>query len=610
MAKAEQNDQTDPMHYIQLWQNVLKETTPLLKEYMTNFQPPELLSNAVDFEDFATMLSEFWAELLQNPDRLYEMQQQYWQDWSKIWQESAERFFNMTGDAKEQHINAAQDLLDEHKNDRRFKDPAWQESILFDFIKKSYFLTADWLLHLTDEADHLDDKLKRRLQFYMRQYADAIAPSNFPLTNPEVLKKTLETGGENLIHGYQNLLKDIKRGHGKLKISTTDEDAFKIGENIATTDGEVVFENELIQLIQYKPTTAKQFETPLLIAPPFINKFYILDLKEENSFVKWALDQGHSVFLISWVNPDKTLSHFSFGDYMERGMLTALDEVERITGQKQTNVIGYCIGGTLLSITLSWLQAKYKDTSRIKSATFFTTLIDFRDSGDLNVFIDPETLDEGVDTMNERGFLKAEALHQTFALLRANDMIWSFIINNYMLGKEPFPFDLLYWNDDPTNIPAELYHEYLKNMYVQNDLCQKNKLTIKGQKLDITSFDTPCHFISAKDDHIAPWIATYNGAKKLKKAKFTLSGSGHIAGIINPPIKKKYGYWSSDKRPESAEEWMIGAEHNEGSWWPHWHAWISEFTGKQTAPYKPKKGIEKAPGSYVKLRYEDIDKSE
>ncbi len=608
MTKPEQEQPIDPMHYIHLWQNVLKETTPLLQDYMTHFQPPELLSNAVDFEDFATMLSEFWGELLQNPDRFYEMQQQYWQDFGKIWQESAERFFNIANEAKDKNLSTAQDLINEHRNDRRFKDPAWEESILFDFIKKSYFLTADWLLHLTDEADHLDDKLKKRLQFYMRQYADAIAPSNFPLTNPEVLKKTLETGGENLIHGYQNLLKDIKRGHGKLKISTTDADAFEIGRNIATTPGEVVFENELFQLIHYHPTTEKQFETPLLIAPPFINKFYILDLKEENSFVKWALDNGHSVFLISWVNPDKDLSGYSFGDYMERGLLVALDEVEKRSGQKQTNVIGYCIGGTLLSITLSWLQAKYNDTSRIKSATFFTTLIDFRDSGDLNVFIDPESLEEGVDTLNERGYLKAEALHQTFALLRANDMIWSFIINNYMLGKEPFPFDLLYWNDDPTNLPAELYHEYLKKMYVQNELCQKNKLHIKGQKLDITSFKTPCHFISAKDDHIAPWVATYNGAKKLQNATFTLSGSGHIAGIINPPTKTKYGYWRADKLADTAEDWMLNATHKEGSWWPQWQEWIAQYTGAQNALYKPNGSIEKAPGRYVKIRYEDVEK--
>ena len=602
-----QKDFTDPSQFIQMWQNVMQETLPIYQEYVSQFQPPELLSNAVDFEDFSKMFSEFWINLLQDPDRFYEVQQQYWQDWTKIWQESAENFFNLKNEAKEQQASFTKDLLEEHRHDRRFKDPAWQESVLFDFIKKSYFLTADWLIHITDEADHLDEKLKKRLQFYMRQYADAIAPSNFPMTNPEVIKKTAETGGENLIHGFQNLVKDIKRGQGKLKISTNDENAFELGRDIATIDGEVVYENELFQLIQYAPTTEKQFETPLLIVPPFINKYYILDLKAENSFVKWALDQGHSVFLISWVNPDKSLSGYKFDDYMERGTLDALEQVEKITGQKQTNLIGYCIGGTLLTITLSWLQAKYGNTDRIKSATFFTTLIDFRDSGDLNVFIDEDSLDDTVDELNDKGFLSAEALHQTFALLRANDMIWSFVVNNYMLGKEPFPFDLLYWNDDPTNIPANLHYQYLKNMYVQNQLCEKHALTVKGQKLDITSHKTPCHFISAKDDHIAPWLATYNGAKKLQNATFTLSGSGHIAGIINPPHKNKYGYWANDKIEDTAEDWMLKSTHNDGSWWPHWQEWVKQYGGKKVSARTPKKGIEKAPGRYVKIRYNDIE---
>lgn len=592
--------------FLSLWQNVMKETLPIYQEFLSQFHPPELLSNAVDVEDFSKMFSEFWASLLQNPDRLYEMQQQYWQDWTKLWQENAEKFFSMQSDTKDKQSSFGKDILEEHKHDRRFKDPAWQESIIFDFIKKSYFLTADWLVDLTDEADHLDDKLKKRLQFYMRQYADAIAPNNFPFSNPEVIKKTIETGGENLIHGFQNLVTDIQRGQGKLKISTTDENAFEIGKDIATTAGQVIYRNELFELIHYVPTTDKQFETPLLITPPFINKYYILDLKAENSFVKWALDQGHSVFLISWVNPDKSLSSYKFDDYMERGLLIALDEVEKATGSKQTNLIGYCIGGTLLTITLSWLQAKYGSTDRIKSATFFTTLIDFRDSGDLNVFIDEDGLDKTVDDLNDTGYLKAEALHQTFALLRANDMIWSFVINNYMLGKEPFPFDLLYWNDDPTNIPAGLHQQYLKNMYVKNQLCKKNGLTVKGQKLDIRTFDTPCHFISAKDDHIAPWMATYNGAKTVKNAAFTLSGSGHIAGIINPPHKEKYGYWANSSLDGDAEEWMLNAEHHKGSWWPHWQKWIKTYGGKKVASRFPKNALEDAPGSYVKIRYEEI----
>tara|TARA_R110002124_G_scaffold64985_2_gene177775 strand:+ start:594400 stop:596253 length:1854 start_codon:yes stop_codon:yes gene_type:complete len=596
----------DTMQFVQMWQNIMQETAPLYQDFIEQFQPPELLASTIDLEEYTKMFSELWSTMLEDPDHLLALQQKYWADWSQLWQESAQNFFNQdTAATKDNQANLSEDILDQHKNDRRFKDPAWQESVLFEFIKKSYFLTSDWLINLTDEAENLDSKHKKKLQFYMRQYADAIAPNNFPFTNPEVLRETAETGGENLIQGFQNLIKDLKRGHGKLRISTTAEDDFTLGVDIATTPGKIVFENELFQLIHYLPTTDKQYETPLLIAPPFINKFYILDLHEENSFVRWALSQGHSIFLISWINPDKSLAEYKFDDYMERGMLTALDQVEALTGQKQTNVIGYCIGGTLLTITLSWLKAKYGDTSRIKSATFFTTLIDFRESGDLNIFIDEDSLDDAVDDISEAGFLSADSLRQTFALLRSNDMIWSFVINNYLLGKEPFPFDLLYWNDDPTNIPAALHKQYLKNMYVKNLLIKKDKLTVKGQKLDVRSFDTPCHFISAKDDHIAPWIATYNGAKQLQNAEFTLSGSGHIGGIINPPSKNKYGYWSNAGLKGSAEDWIANAQHHEGSWWTHWQEWVDGFGGKKVAPYTPKESIEDAPGRYVMLRSED-----
>jgi polyhydroxyalkanoate synthase len=385
----------------------------------------------------------------------------------------------------------------------------------------------------------------------------------------------------------------------------TDAKAFELGVNIATTPGKVVFQNDLMQLIQYEPATKKQWKRPLLIIPPWINKYYILDLREKNSFIRWAVNEGMTVFVVSWVNPDERLAHKDFEDYLVEGPLAALDAMEKVTGEPDANVIGYCLGGTLLAATLGWLAAKKQ--KRIASATFMTALIDFSAPGELEVFIDEEQVGALEKKMKERGYLEGSEMANTFNLLRANDLIWSFVINNYLLGRDPFPFDLLHWNCDSTRMPAKMHSYYLRNMYMNNRLREPGGLTLAGVPIDLSKVTTPTYFVSAIEDHIAPWKATYAGPRLVKgKSRFVLSGSGHIAGMINPPAANKYGYWTSDKLPKSADEWLEGAAAHEGSWWTDWRAWITAHTGREVPARVPGKGrlpvIEAAPGSYARQR--------
>src|ERR1700761_651155 len=397
--------------------------------------------------------------------------------------------------------------------DRRFKDAAWQESTLFDYIKQSYLLSARWLQSTVREVDGLDDKTARKIDFYTRQFVDAMAPSNFVLTNPEVLRATIESGGENLVNGLKHVLEDLDRGKGKWMIRMTDLDAFKVGGNIAVTPGKVVYQNDLMQLIQYVPTTAKVHQRPLLIIPPWINKYYILDLRPDNSFVKWAVSQGHTVFVISWVNPDEQLAQKTFEDYMKDGYLAALDAIEAATGEREVNAIGYCLGGTLLACTLAYMAAK--GDNRIKTATFFVTMMDFQEAGELGVFIDEEQLQALEDKMNKRGYLEGSEMATTFNMLRANDLIWSFVVNNYLLGNDPFPFDLLYWNADSTRMPARMHSFYLRKMYQENLLRLPGGIELDGIPIDLTKIKTPAYFLSTREDHIAPWKSTYRGTQLL-----------------------------------------------------------------------------------------------
>jgi polyhydroxyalkanoate synthase len=454
-------------------------------------------------------------------------------------------------------------------------------------------------------VEGLDDKTRRKVDFYTRQYIDALAPSNFALTNPEVFRETIASGGQNLVRGLHNLLDDIERGNGRLKISMTDPKAFELGVNIATTPGKVVLRNELMELIQYQPTTEKVGRRPLLIIPPWINKFYILDLREKNSFIKWCVDQGMTTFVVSWVNPDAKLADVGFDHYLTDGTLAALDAIEEATGEKEVNAVGYCLGGTLLAATLGYMAAR-KD-KRIASATFMTSLVDFRATGELEVFIDDTQVASLERKMEERGYLEGSEMANTFNMLRANDLIWSFVINNYLLGRDPFPFDLLHWNSDSTRMPARMHSFYLRNMYMKNALAKPGGITLCDTPIDLTKVTIPTYFVSAIEDHIAPWKATYYGPKAMSSAtRFVLSGSGHIAGMVNPPVANKYCYWTNEDLPGTPDEWLEAAQQHEGSWWTDWRAWIDAHLGKAVPARLPGKGRLKAlgdaPGTYVKMR--------
>jgi len=538
---------------------------------------------------------ELAAQMMSNPARLAESHMNLWWEYMSLWQGS---MMKMLGAPAEPVAVPAQ-------SDKRFKHTDWHEHFLFDYIKQSYLIAARWMHDSVASVEGLDEHTKKKVDFFTRQYIDALAPSNFALTNPEVFRETVATGGQNLVKGLHNLLDDIERGGGQLRISMTDAKAFELGVNIATTPGKVVFQNELMQLIQYEPSTKKQWKRPLLIIPPWINKYYILDLREKNSFMRWAVAEGMTVFVISWVNPDEKLAHKNFEDYLTEGTLEALSAIEKATGEPDANVIGYCLGGTLLAATLGYLAAK-KD-KRIASATYMTALVDFTAAGELEVFIDEQQVASLEKKMNERGYLEGSEMATTFNMLRANDLIWSFVINNYLLGRDPFPFDLLHWNCDSTRMPAAMHSYYLRNMYMKNLLREPGGLTLAGVPIDISKVATPSYFVSAMEDHIAPWKTTYEGTQLMKgKARFVLSGSGHIAGMVNPPSANKYGYWTNDKLPDTPDAWFAGATQNEGSWWTNWREWIAPYLGREVPARVPGKGklkvLEAAPGTYARIR--------
>jgi polyhydroxyalkanoate synthase len=540
--------------------------------------------------------SELGSRLLSNPSLLAEHSARAWEEQLRLWNTSLARFLG----------DAADPVRAPARGDNRFRADAWENNFVFDYIKQSYLIAAEHIQRSVDAVQDLAPEDARKVRFFTRQYVDALAPTNFLLTNPEVLKTTLDTRGRNLLDGLKNLLEDLDRGDGKLAIRMTDESAFELGRNVATTQGKVVFENDLMQLLQFEPATAKVDRAPLLIVPPWINKYYILDLREKNSFIKWAVDQGLTVFVISWVNPDERHRHKTFADYLVEGPLAAMDAVQRATGERQLNLIGYCLGGTLSACLLSWLRAR-GEAERVKSVTFFTTMIDFREPGELGVFVDEAIVDNLEKRMQARGYLEGSEMSGTFNLLRDNDLVWSFVVNNYLLGKEPFPFDLLYWNSDSTRMPARMHTYYLRNMYIRNLLAKPGALELAGEHIDLSAVDTPAYFISTMEDHIAPWKSTYAGALLLGgPVRFVLGGSGHIAGIVNPPAAAKYNYWTHDALPESADQWLADAERHDGSWWNDWAAWVHRFSGGQVNARRPGEGalpaIEDAPGRYAKLR--------
>ncbi|WP_096703591.1 class I poly(R)-hydroxyalkanoic acid synthase [Magnetospirillum sp. 15-1] len=574
--------------------NIAERSQRIVTDFLTR-QAADPTAATADPLNIGNAFMEMTAKLMSDPAKLVEANLNLWQDYMSLWQNTARR---MLGEE-------TQPVVSPDSGDRRFKDEMWQENEIFDFIKQSYLLSARWMQGVVKNVEGLDDHTAKKVDFYTRQFVDAMAPSNFVLTNPEVLRATVETRGENLLKGLNNLLDDLERGKGNLAIKMTDYDAFKVGENIAVTPGKIVFQTDLMQLIQYDPTTPQAFEKPLLILPPWINKFYILDLRPKNSLIKWAVDQGHTVFVISWVNPDEKLAHKGFGDYMLEGPLAAMDAIEKATGSRQINAAGYCLGGTLLACTLAYLAAKGDD--RIASATFFTTMTDFKDPGELGVFIDEEQLSALETRMNQAGYLDGRDMATTFNMMRANDLIWSFVVNNYLLGKDPFPFDLLYWNSDSTRMPAAMHSFYLRKMYQENRLIEPGGIELNGVKIDLGNIKTPLYMLSTREDHIAPWQSTYALTQHVSgPIKFVLSASGHIAGVVNPPAANKYCYWTNTKKPKNPEVWLAGATQVEGSWWTDWQKWVEKFAGKQVPARVPGSGklkaIEAAPGSYVRVK--------
>ena len=524
-------------------------------------------------------------------------QLQLWRDYQTLWISTTARMMG----------REASPVIKPDQGDHRFKDAEWTDNPIFDFIKQSYLLNARWMRQTMTGVNGLDADSVQKLDFFGRMIIDALSPTNFALTNPQVLREMAETKGENLVRGMQKLHEDLREGRDGLRPKHTDMTAFEVGRDVATTPGSVVHQTPFMQLIQYSPTTEKVYKKPLLIVPPWINKFYILDLKPENSFVRWATEQGYSVFMVSWVNPDESLATKSFDDYVRDGIFAALEGVERATGERQVTAIGYCIGGTLLSATLAHMAATGDD--RIAAATFFAAQVDFQNAGDLRVFTDEAQVNLLENKVRTKGYLDGAQMAGTFNALRANDLIWHFVINNYLLGKEPPVFDLLFWNADSTRFPAQLLMDYLRNMYQRNALAQKGQFTLLGTPLDLSAIKVPAYIQASVDDHIAPAASVFKlnhifGGQK----RFVLAGAGHIAGVVNPPKKQKYQHWINTKRKayQTFDAWLEDAEEHPGSWWPDWHRWLSRRSGPKVAARIVEEGgaeiIEPAPGSYVKVR--------
>lgn len=594
----------DPQEVAVTYADVAQRASKLINEHMQR-QMKKGITQPQDELGIAQAFMDMMAKMLANPYQMAQTQMNLVWDYFSLWQHSMLRFMGTT----------TPPIATPHQGDKRFKDEQWEEHFLFDFIKQSYLISARHIHDSVSGVKGLDSHTQEKVNFFTRQFIDAMSPSNFAHTNPEVFRETVSTHGQNLLNGFNNLLRDIEDGDGQLRVKMTDTSAFELGKNVATTAGKVVFQNDLFQLLQFNPTTKTQFKRPLLIVPPWINKYYILDLREKNSYIKWATDQGHSVFCISWVNPDKKLAQKGFDDYLTEACMVAVDKVCEQTGEKEINAAGYCLGGTLLGTTAAYMAAK-KD-KRIASVTFFAAMLDFSIPGELSIFIDEQQVSNLEKKMNERGYLEGSEMAGTFNMLRSNDLIWSFVVNNYLMGKAPFPFDLLYWNSDSTRMPAAMHSFYLRNMYMKNLLKEPGGIVIDEVPIDLTKIKIPAYFISTIEDHIAPWQSTYLGAQLFSgPTRFVLGGSGHIAGIVNPPAANKYGHWinSAKALSETAEQWFEGAEQHPGSWWTDWQAWLMAQNDATVPPRDPAKGklkvLEDAPGGFAKLRLDLQKKAE
>ncbi len=532
---------------------------------------------------------KFVTGLLDNPTAVYDVQVQMCEDYMALWRRMLS--------------NGEEDIVETDTADRRFRHSSWEENPLFSNIRQSYMIATKGIMKLVSEGGNMDEVSRGRLVFATQQIIDAVSPSNFVFSNPQVLQKAIDTQGKSLLEGVNHLLDDLERSPGRLDISMVEADAFKLGENIATTPGQVVYQNELMQLIQYNPTTENVNRRPVLVIPPWMNKYYVLDLRPDNSYLQWLVNQGHTVFVTSWVNPGKELAGKDFEDYMLEGPLAALDAIEQATGEKDANVIGYCLGGILLAATLAWMAEK--GDKRVHSATLLTTMVDFGESGEVNLFMSDEGLEEITERIEELGYLDGKTVYDTFRSLRANDLIWSFYVNNYLLGNAPGRFDLLHWNADATNMPAAVHTFCMRKLYIDNLLREPGGVTLAGVPLDVRKVKTPTYVLSTHQDHIAPWRTTYATTQLFSgPVKFVLSESGHIAGVVNPPEANKYGYKLMNKYPEDPEEWLQTAKHEKGSWWPDWARWIHRHSAGKVPARQPGDGkltcIEPAPGSYVK----------
>ncbi len=537
-------------------------------------------------------VAEYW---LADPQRSLELQTRLGKAYLDLWAAAVKR---LAGEPTPPVATPA-------ANDKRFTDPEWTANQFFDFLKQAYLLTTRWAHQLVSDAADLDPHTRQKAEFYVRQIANALSPSNFVLTNPELLRETLTSNADNLVRGMHMLADDIAAGGGDLKIRQSDASMFAVGRNLATTPGKVIFQNELMQLIQYAPSTATVLKKPLLIVPPWINKYYVLDLTPEKSFIKWCVDQGLTVFCISWVNPDARLAQKSWEEYIREGPLAALDAIKQATSEDKVHAIGYCVGGTLLSIALAAMAARHDE--RIVSATLFAAQVDFTYAGDLKVFVDEEQVKTIEQHMAERGYLEGKSMVTVFNMLRSNDLVWPYVINNYLKGKAPFPFDLLYWNSDATRLPAANHSFYLRNCYLDNNLT-RGKIRIDDTPIDLKSIKVPIYNLATREDHIAPAKSVLLGSKFFGgPVRFVLSGSGHIAGVVNPPDKKKYQYWTGPKpRSANLDTWLAKAKEHPGSWWPDWLVWLKRQDPAEVPARTPGDGkltpLEDAPGSYVKVR--------
>jgi polyhydroxyalkanoate synthase len=599
-GKTQQTDfrLADPAQFARNMAKVFEQAALIARSFAETPPDPQrdMDAQVTPIEQVVKTLGAVAQSYAQDPQKLMEAQMRLWASYGELWQSAWRKALG----------EEVSPVAAPERGDRRFNDKDWQQNTVFDFLKQFYLLSARWAGDLVEEAQGLDDHTRHKARFYVDQIANAVSPSNFALTNPEVLRATMASNGANLIEGMKNFEADLKAGKGRLRIKQTDLSAFELGKNVATTPGKVVFQNDTFQLIQYAPTTDKVFEIPLLIVPPWINKFYILDLNPKKSFVRWATEQGFTVFVVSWVNPDEKHGHKTFADYMRDGFLAALDQVQAATGSAKVNVIGYCVGGSLVASGLGYLAAKGDD--RVNAVTFFTTQVDFEKAGDLKVFVDKEQIEWAEGRMKDKGYLAGRHLSDAFNLLRSNDLIWSYVVNNYMLGKDPMPFDLLYWNSDSTRMPAGVHSQYLRECYLNNRMA-KAQMTLDGVRIDLKKVKLPIYNLAAREDHIAPLPSVFRLAQNFGgDTRLVVSGSGHIAGVVNPPEAQKYQYWTNDKGAASLDDWLKGATEHKGSWWPDWVSWMTPKSGKKVKARVPGEGklkaIEDAPGSYVLVKAE------